>query len=292
MDCWLSNARWKRERYLNCNPKPSLPAFFVPESLSTFHEWRFLGLTILSRSLMILDASETKVFPSWAVFASELMVNKNSPHNSQRTPRITTSTLAHTSRRSLWSSAAAPLILSGGSFDPQRRLLWSSLSAALILSVGSFDPQRRLLWSSASAPLILGVAGFYPTALIWRSAAVISPVEAVVTSRSSRTDNTWPNWPNSRDQTGAVNRTLPTPFLWRSGGERVPVRSRLAALGQAATSRCHGSDVTMALTSRWSDSSRDVIFRKMTNRNQTDTNEMATTEIKYQIDFILPKKYQ
>ena len=27
----------------------------------------------------------------------------------------------------------------------------------------------------------------------------------------------------------------------------------------------------------------------MTNRNQTDTNEMATTETKYQTDFILPK---
>ena len=29
---------------------------------------------------------------------------------------------------------------------------------------------------------------------------------------------------------------------------------------------------------------RDVIFRKMTNRNQTDTNEMATIETKYQTD--------
>ena len=27
----------------------------------------------------------------------------------------------------------------------------------------------------------------------------------------------------------------------------------------------------------------------MTNRNQTDTNEMAATETKYQTDFILPK---
>ena len=34
---------------------------------------------------------------------------------------------------------------------------------------------------------------------------------------------------------------------------------------------------------------RDVIFRKITNRNQTDTNEMATGETKYQTDFILPK---
>ena len=30
---------------------------------------------------------------------------------------------------------------------------------------------------------------------------------------------------------------------------------------------------------------RDVIFRKMTNQNQTDTNEMATIETKYQTDF-------
>ena len=30
---------------------------------------------------------------------------------------------------------------------------------------------------------------------------------------------------------------------------------------------------------------RDVIFRKMTNLNQTDTNEKATTETKYQTDF-------
>ena len=27
----------------------------------------------------------------------------------------------------------------------------------------------------------------------------------------------------------------------------------------------------------------------MTNRNQTDTNEMTTTETKYPTDFILPK---
>ena len=27
---------------------------------------------------------------------------------------------------------------------------------------------------------------------------------------------------------------------------------------------------------------RDVMFRKMTDRNQADTNEMATTETKYQ----------
>ena len=32
-------------------------------------------------------------------------------------------------------------------------------------------------------------------------------------------------------------------------------------------------------------SSRSAIFGKMTNRNQTDTNEMATTETKYQTDF-------
>ena len=34
---------------------------------------------------------------------------------------------------------------------------------------------------------------------------------------------------------------------------------------------------------------KDVIFRKMTNRNQTYTNEIATAETKYQTDFILPK---
>ena len=33
----------------------------------------------------------------------------------------------------------------------------------------------------------------------------------------------------------------------------------------------------------------DVIFRKMTNRNQTDTNEMTNTEAKYQTNFILPQ---
>ena len=37
---------------------------------------------------------------------------------------------------------------------------------------------------------------------------------------------------------------------------------------------------------------RDAIFRKMTNRNQTDTNEMATTETKYQTDFYSAEKYQ
>ena len=36
----------------------------------------------------------------------------------------------------------------------------------------------------------------------------------------------------------------------------------------------------------------DAIFRKMTNRNQTDTNEMATTETKYQTDFYSAEKYQ
>ena len=35
---------------------------------------------------------------------------------------------------------------------------------------------------------------------------------------------------------------------------------------------------------------RDVIFRKMTNQNQTDTNEMATTETKYQTDFYSAEK--
>ena len=34
---------------------------------------------------------------------------------------------------------------------------------------------------------------------------------------------------------------------------------------------------------------RDVIFSKMANQNQTDTNEMATIETKYQTDFTLPK---
>ena len=31
---------------------------------------------------------------------------------------------------------------------------------------------------------------------------------------------------------------------------------------------------------------------KKTNQNQTDTNEMATTETKYQIDFYSDEKYQ
>ena len=30
-------------------------------------------------------------------------------------------------------------------------------------------------------------------------------------------------------------------------------------------------------------------FRKMTNQNQTDTNERVTTETKYQTDVFLPK---
>ena len=34
---------------------------------------------------------------------------------------------------------------------------------------------------------------------------------------------------------------------------------------------------------------RDAIFRKMTNRNQTDTTEMATTETNTKPIFILPK---
>ena len=38
--------------------------------------------------------------------------------------------------------------------------------------------------------------------------------------------------------------------------------------------------------------SRDATFRKMTNRNQTDTNEIATTETKYQTDFYSAEKYQ
>ena len=34
---------------------------------------------------------------------------------------------------------------------------------------------------------------------------------------------------------------------------------------------------------------RDVIFRKITNRNQTDTNEITNTETTYQTNFILPQ---
>ena len=37
---------------------------------------------------------------------------------------------------------------------------------------------------------------------------------------------------------------------------------------------------------------RDAIFRKKTDRNQTDTNEMATTESKYQTNFYSAEKYQ
>ena len=37
---------------------------------------------------------------------------------------------------------------------------------------------------------------------------------------------------------------------------------------------------------------RDVIFRQMTKRNQINTNEMATTETKYQTDFYPAEKYQ
>ena len=36
--------------------------------------------------------------------------------------------------------------------------------------------------------------------------------------------------------------------------------------------------------------SRDAIFRKMTNQNQIDTNEMATTETKYQTNFYSAEK--
>ena len=47
---------------------------------------------------------------------------------------------------------------------------------------------------------------------------------------------------------------------------------------------------------RWSDSdtvaARDVIFRKITNRNQTDTNEMTNTETKFQTNFYSAQKYQ
>ena len=37
---------------------------------------------------------------------------------------------------------------------------------------------------------------------------------------------------------------------------------------------------------------RDAIFKKITNQNQTDTNEMATTETKFQTDFYFAQKYQ
>ena len=37
---------------------------------------------------------------------------------------------------------------------------------------------------------------------------------------------------------------------------------------------------------------RDATFRKMRNQNQTDTNETATTETKYQTDFYSVEKYQ
>ena len=37
---------------------------------------------------------------------------------------------------------------------------------------------------------------------------------------------------------------------------------------------------------------RGAIFRKITSQNQTDTNEMATTETKYQTDFYSAQKYQ
>ena len=51
-------------------------------------------------------------------------------------------------------------------------------------------------------------------------------------------------------------------------------------------------------TSPGSVHARGAIFRKISNRDQTDTNEMATTETKYQTDFysakntnILPKDF-
>ena len=37
---------------------------------------------------------------------------------------------------------------------------------------------------------------------------------------------------------------------------------------------------------------RYAIFRKMTNRNQTDANEIATTETKCQTDLYSSEKYQ
>ena len=47
---------------------------------------------------------------------------------------------------------------------------------------------------------------------------------------------------------------------------------------------CYHSHVTSYI--------RDATFRKMTNQNQTDTNEMTTTETKYQTDFYSAEKYQ
>ena len=35
---------------------------------------------------------------------------------------------------------------------------------------------------------------------------------------------------------------------------------------------------------------RDAIFRKITNRNQANTNEIATTETKYETDFYSSEK--
>ena len=37
---------------------------------------------------------------------------------------------------------------------------------------------------------------------------------------------------------------------------------------------------------------RDATFRKMINQNQTDTNEIVTTEAKYQTDFYSAEKYK
>ena len=37
---------------------------------------------------------------------------------------------------------------------------------------------------------------------------------------------------------------------------------------------------------------RDATFRKMTNQNQTNTNEIATTESKYPTYFYFDEKYQ
>ena len=42
----------------------------------------------------------------------------------------------------------------------------------------------------------------------------------------------------------------------------------------------------------WSAGCRDAIFRKIINLNQTDTNEMATAETKYQTDFYSAQTYQ
>ena len=52
----------------------------------------------------------------------------------------------------------------------------------------------------------------------------------------------------------------------------------------------HAADTSMVMTVAIGDS--DATFGKMTNQNQTDTNEIATMESKYQTDFYFAEKYQ